>query len=111
MSGTEGSIVDTDIFHPAAFQAAGECQLLDGTTYSMSRMQELYLETLSQRKKDRLFPYGITGGVTLELWDFIDALSTGRAVEIDVEAKTVTVAGGDSSDIESAISAAGYAIA
>ena len=85
MAGTKGSIIDTDIFHPAAFQAAGECQLLDGTTYSMPKMQALYLETLSQRKKDRLFPYGITGGVTLELWDFIDALSTGRPVEIDVE--------------------------
>jgi predicted dehydrogenase len=32
-----------------------------------------------------LFPYGITGGVTLELWDFVDALAKGRPVEIDVE--------------------------
>jgi len=51
----------------------------------MPRLQELYLETLSQRKKDLLFPYGITSGVTLELWDFIDALSKGRAVEIDAD--------------------------
>ena len=36
-------------------------------------------------EKDALFPYGITGGVTLELWDFIDALSEGRPVEIDAE--------------------------
>ncbi len=85
MSGTKGSIIDSDIFHPAAFQAAGECQLVNGTTYSMARLQEIYLETLSQRKKNQLFPYGITGGVTLELWDFIDALSKGRPVEIDAE--------------------------
>ena len=85
MSGTKGSIIDSDVFHPAAFQANGECQLVDGTSYNMPRLQELYLETLSRRKKDLLFPYGITGGVTLELWDFIDALSKGRAVEIDAD--------------------------
>lgn len=85
LSGEKGSIIDTDIFHPAAFQANGECQLADGTTYSMSELQEMYLATLSEEKKDALFPYGITGGVTLELWDFIDALSEGRPVEIDAE--------------------------
>ncbi len=51
----------------------------------MEKLQSMYLETLGPRKRERLFPYGITGGVTLELWDFIDALSTGRPVEIDVE--------------------------
>ena len=85
LSGEKGSIIDTDIFHPAAFQANGECQLADGTTHSMSELQEMYLATLSEEEKDALFPYGITGGVTLELWDFIDALSEGRPVEIDAE--------------------------
>ena len=85
LSGEKGSINDTDIFHPAAFQANGECQLADGTTHSMSELQEMYLATLSEEEKDALFPYGITGGVTLELWDFIDALSEGRPVEIDAE--------------------------
>ena len=85
LSGTRGSIIDTDIFHPAAFQARGECQLLDGTTHSMETLQQMYLDSLSKRKKGQLFPYGITGGVTLELWDFIDALSRGRQVEIDAE--------------------------
>ena len=84
-TGEKGAIVDTDIFHPAAFQAGGQCQLLDGTTYSMGKLQELYLQSLSARQKERLFPYGITGGVTLELWDFIDALSQGRPVELDAE--------------------------
>lgn len=85
MAGTRGSIVDSDIFHPAAFQASGECQLVDGTTYSMSKLQSMFLDSLSKKRRDALFPYGITGGVTLELWDFIDALSKGRPVEIDVE--------------------------
>lgn len=43
--------------------------------------------------------------------DKVTPLTGVDTVEIDVEAKTVTVAGGDSSDIESAISATGYAIA
>jgi predicted dehydrogenase len=84
-SGSRGTLVDSDIFHPAAFQARGECQLVDGTTYSMPRLQQMYLRTLSKKEKDRLFPYGVTNGMTLELWDFIDALSTGRGVEIDAE--------------------------
>ena len=45
----------------------------------------IFAARLSQRRRDQLFPYGITEGVTLELWDFIDALSRGRPVEIDVE--------------------------
>jgi predicted dehydrogenase len=85
LSGEKGSIIDTDIFHPAAFQANGECQLADGTAHSMAELQEMYLATLGEGEKDALFPYGITGGVTLELWDFIDALSKGRPVEIDAE--------------------------
>ena len=83
--GTKGNLTDSDIFHPAAFQVQGECNLIDGESYSMSQLQEFYLDSLSKRKKTQLFPYGITGGVTLELWDFIDALSKGRPVEIDAE--------------------------
>ena len=85
MAGTRGSIVDSDIFHPAAFQANGECQFIDGTTYSMPKLQSMFLDSLSKKRRDALFPYGITDSVTLELWDFIDALSKGRPVEIDVE--------------------------
>lgn len=85
LSGQQGTLVDSDIFHPAAFQARGECQLVDGTTYNMPKLQQLYLDTLSKKQQDRLFPYGITNGTFLELWDFIDALSTGRPVEIDAE--------------------------
>ncbi|MFT5370030.1 MAG: putative dehydrogenase, partial [Candidatus Latescibacterota bacterium] len=83
LTGSKGTIVDSDIFHPSAFGPNGEAQLLDGTTYSMAKLQDMYLDTLSQKQKDRLFPYGLTDGMALELWDFIDALSIGRDVEID----------------------------
>ena len=85
LTGSKGTIVDTDIFHPAANQARGECQLVDGTSYSMPKLQEKFLNSLSKTEKGRLFPYGVTGGMPLELWDFIDALSTGRNVEIDAQ--------------------------
>jgi len=83
LTGSKGTIVDSDIFHPSASQANGEAQLIDGTTYSMPKLQQMYLDTLTQKQKDRLFPYGLTDGMALELWDFIDALSIGRDVEID----------------------------
>ena len=51
----------------------------------MGKLQEMYLDTLSAARREKLFPYGITAGVPLELWDFIDALSRGRPVEIDAE--------------------------
>jgi predicted dehydrogenase len=83
--GTKGNLTDSDIFHPAAFQARGDCHLADGVSYSMPKLQQIYLDSLSEKQQARLFPYGITSGVTLELWDFVDALSTSRAVEIDAE--------------------------
>ncbi|MDA0710573.1 MAG: Gfo/Idh/MocA family oxidoreductase [bacterium] len=83
LTGSKGTIIDSDIFHPSASQANGEAQLLDGTTYSMPKIQGMFLDSLSKAQKDRLFPYGLTDGMALELWDFIDALSTGRDVEID----------------------------
>ena len=45
----------------------------------------MFLDSLSQSEKDQLFPYGLTDGMAIELWDFIDALSIGRDVEIDAE--------------------------
>jgi predicted dehydrogenase len=85
LSGSRGTIVHPDMFHPAASGLAGECQLADGTTYSMARLQAMFLDSLSGRERNRLFPYGVTDGMALELWDFVDALATGRRVEIDAE--------------------------
>lgn len=85
LTGSKGTIVEYDIFHPAAGAHRGECQLLDGVTYSMERVVDVFRKSLSEEENERLFPYGITGGMPLELWDFIDAISTGRNVEIDAE--------------------------
>ena len=62
----------------------------------MERVVNMYRKSLSKEENERLFPYGITGGMPLELWDFIDAISTGRNVEIDAEeglrSKAVSIA-------------------
>lgn len=96
LTGSRGTIVEYDIFHPAASTHRGECQLLDGVSYSMERVVNMYRKSLSKEENERLFPYGITGGMPLELWDFIDAISTGRNVEIDAEeglrSKAVSIA-------------------
>ena len=83
MCGSEGSIATDDIFHPAASSPRGEAQLNSGITYSMAALQELFLKDISNRERKRLFPYGLTDGMTLELWDFVDSLAKGRPVEID----------------------------
>jgi len=43
--------------------------------------------------------------------DKVQPLPGVSTIDIDVDAKTVTVAGGDAAQIETAITAAGYAIA
>ena len=49
----------------------------------MPALQDMFLDAISNRERDRLFPYGLTDRMSLELWDFIDALAKGRDVEID----------------------------
>lgn len=83
MSGSEGSIVTEDIFHPAASGPRGEAQLNSGITYSMGALQDMFLDDISDRERKRLFPHDLTDGMAIELWDFIDALYKGRPVEID----------------------------
>jgi predicted dehydrogenase len=81
--GSEGSIKDTgDVFH--GFQSlAGEVKFKDGKTKSVSDLAIEFLLSLSPDEKERLFPYGITNGVTLECWDFVDACAKRRKPDID----------------------------
>jgi predicted dehydrogenase len=81
--GTEGSIKDTgDVFH--GFQSlAGEVKFKDGKTKSINDLAIEFLLGLSKDEKERLFPYGLTNGVTLECWDFVDACANRRKPEID----------------------------
>ena len=81
--GSEGSIRDTgDVFH--GFQSlGGEVSWGGDKTMSMQDLAVEYLLSLDKDEKDRLFPYGITHGVTLECWDFVDACATGRQPEMN----------------------------
>ena len=68
LTGSKGTIVERDIFHPAASQARGECHFVDGTAYGVSQLQDMFLDSLSQSERDRLFPHGLTDGMAIELW-------------------------------------------
>ncbi|NOY81777.1 MAG: Gfo/Idh/MocA family oxidoreductase [Kiritimatiellaeota bacterium] len=71
-------------FHP--FQGGGEAHLADGTTVSNQDVIAQYRATLSPEREQQLFPYGCTQGFAIEVWDFIDAVRTGRTPEMDGEA-------------------------
>ena len=85
LTGTRGSVTSDDIFHPAASGPRGEASLVDGTSYSIGKLQEMFLDDISDRERNRLFPHGLTDGMAIELWDFVDAIVKGRNVEIDAE--------------------------
>ena len=46
-------------------------------------MQNAYMNSLSEAEKETLFPHGITEGVTLEVYDFLDAVRKRRRPELD----------------------------
>jgi len=81
--GSEGSIKDTgDVFH--GFQSlGGEIMFKDGKTKSVADLAIEFLLSLTPDDKERLFPYGITNGVTLECWDFVDACAKRRRPDVD----------------------------
>jgi len=68
-------------FHP--FQGGGECVLADGCVVTSEQIQAEYQATLSPEEKNRLFPYGSTDGFAIEVWDFVNAIATGRKPEMD----------------------------
>ena len=82
--GTEGSFADKqEWMHP--FQFGADLIKNDGTEVSYEEIEEHYLASLSDEEKARLFPYEITDGITIECWDFIEAIADGRDPEIDAE--------------------------
>ncbi len=50
---------------------------------SQEELTNMYLESLSEDEKERLFPKGITQTVAIEWRYFIEALTKGRAPEVD----------------------------
>ncbi len=80
--GSEGTFYDLGFpFHP--FQGGGNAVLSNGLTISSEQIQADYMENLTAAEKDILFPYGSTDGFAIEVWDFVNAIATGRPPEMD----------------------------
>jgi predicted dehydrogenase len=71
------------IYSSGSYPQSPELQLWDGTKQNSDTLQSAYMESLSESEKQRLFPYGITEGVMLEVYDFLDAVRTRRRPELD----------------------------
>lgn len=81
--GTKGSLKDRQKWMHA-FQFGADLKLKDGTEVPYEQIEKDYLASLSDKKKDQLFPYGLNDGISNECWDFVEAVSRGRAPEVDV---------------------------
>jgi len=81
--GTEGSIRDTDVYHGP--RSNSTIILKDGTTRPMTEIQDEFLASLDDEKKNRLFPHGFMNSVTIECYDFLDAIQNHRQPEITGE--------------------------
>jgi predicted dehydrogenase len=79
--GTEGTLVDKGFpFHP--FQGGGEAILKDGTRLANEDVVAMYMDSLSEERKAALFPYGTSNDFGIEVWDFVNAVATGRHPEM-----------------------------
>jgi predicted dehydrogenase len=91
--GSDGTMTDLGFpFHP--FQGGGEAVLADGSVVTSEQIQLEYLMSLDDESKAALFPYGATDGFAIEIWDFVNAIATGRKPEMDgydgLRAKTLS---------------------
>jgi len=83
--GSKGIIEDAGfVFH--CFQGGGRVKFSDKEGMSSEEVVNLYKASLSEDEKSRLFPYGCGDGFGIEIWDFCNAISTGRKPDLDGEA-------------------------
>ena len=68
-------------FH--CFQGGGETVLADGSKLTGEELQAQYMATLSAEQRARLFPYGCTNDMGIEVWDFVDSIRHNRKPEMD----------------------------
>lgn len=81
-NGTAGCIIDQGgPLHP--FAGGGTIHTADGKTLEQAQISDLYLAQLGEAERSRLFPYGLTNGFPIEIWDFVDAIVRGRPPEMD----------------------------
>ena len=93
--GSKGMMSDQGFsFHP--FQGGGEAVLADGTVVTQEQISQEYLASLTQGQKDALFPYGAEDGFSIEVYDFVRAVATGKPPEMDghagLQAKALCIA-------------------
>jgi len=82
--GSEGCILDHgDNFHGPFSKA--EIINKDGQSTPMTQYETEFLESLGDAGRDRLFPHGWHDGVTLECYDFVEAIRNGRSPEVPAE--------------------------
>ncbi|MBM4086100.1 MAG: Gfo/Idh/MocA family oxidoreductase, partial [Planctomycetes bacterium] len=80
--GSEGSMEDKDLFHHFCW-TDGELTFKDGKKKSLKDIEVAYLLTLSEEQRQRLFPFGLTDGFSIECWDFVEACAHRRRPEVD----------------------------
>lgn len=80
--GSKGSMKDLGfVFH--TFQSGAELKLADGSTKSREEIEVEYLMQLDNAERARLFPFGITEGFGVEVWDFVDSIANNRRPDLD----------------------------
>lgn len=83
--GSKGSMRDLGFpFH--CFQGGGEAHLANGSVIPSGDIVDAYMATLTPDQQERLFPYGCTHDIGIEVWDFVHAIRTGEEPEMDAEA-------------------------
>lgn len=79
--GSKGSLRDRqEWMHP--FETGADFMDNDGNEVSYEEIEKEYFASLSDKQRDRLFPFGLTDGISIECWDFVDAIDKGRRPEI-----------------------------
>ena len=71
------------IYSSGGYPQSPELQLWDGVKRDKDSLENAYMESLSEGEKERVFPHGITEGVQLEVYDFLDAVRKRRRPELD----------------------------
>jgi predicted dehydrogenase len=87
--GTEGSLEDTNYADSSIvchlFKGGLELRRRDGSYLSMHELQSRHRNAIGPAGMQKLFPNGVTDEFGLTIWDFLDAIATGRAPEIPGE--------------------------
>lgn len=82
--GTKGALVDPgDPFHGP--RMTGEFKFADGTGRTMGNVYREYMAELGPKGQQEVFPFGLTDGFALEVYDFVTAVRDNRQPEVTAE--------------------------